>query len=56
MIEHKSRVYVDSHANGTYAFACTCGLRDGDYLHKEYARDGWREAHGLPPIVNRPLV
>lgn len=55
--EHKSRVYVDDRDSGTYAYRCTgCELREGGYLVAPYARDGWREAHGLDPLVNYPMV
>jgi hypothetical protein len=54
--EHKRRVYVDSFESYTYAYSCSCGLRDGGYLVAPYAHDGWREAHGLDPLINYPMV
>lgn len=55
--EHKPRVYVSDHGNGWHSWRCSCGQQGApDYLHTEYARDGWREAHDLAPLVNRPLV
>lgn len=54
--EHRPRIYVDNRDSETYAYSCSCGARDGGYLVRSYARDGWREAHGLAPLVNRPLV
>lgn len=53
---HIRRIYVDDRSSGTYAYSCTCGLREGGYLVGPYATDGWREAHGLDPLIDYPLV
>lgn len=54
---HRCRVFVADRSRGFYSWRCSCGLEGArDLLHREYARDAWREAHGLDPIVNRPLV
>lgn len=55
---HRPHIYMDDQNGGTYSWSCSCGSRpeSGGYLIAEYARDGWREAHGLDPIINYPLV
>ena len=54
---HKVRVYESQRGSGNYTWKCECGQQGApDYIHKAYARDGWREAHGLEPQINYPLV
>lgn len=53
---HKVRVYPEDQYFNSFAYRCSCGNRDGGFAHREYARDAWREAHGLEPKINRPLV
>lgn len=56
-MDHKCRIYVDSYDRSTYAYSCSgCDLREGGYLVGPYARDAWREAHGMDPLINYPLV
>lgn len=50
------RIYVNNRATGTSAYSCKCGKQESGFLHAEYARDAWREAHDLEPIVDYPLV
>lgn len=47
---HRRRVTVTE--SGTYQWACQCGLRGTGYGFRAYAEDGWREEHGLDPIVS----
>jgi|AntDeeMinimDraft_5_1070356.scaffolds.fasta_scaffold174712_1 hypothetical protein len=51
--DHKSRVYP---VRDTYTYTCTCGLKEGGYLVREYATDGWLEAHGMEPLIDYPMV
>lgn len=54
---HTYRVFVTNQLDELYSWRCSCGAEgDRDYLHREYARDGWREHHDLAPQINRPLV
>ena len=53
---HKSRVYPEDQYGNSFAWRCSCGKRDGGFVHRAYARDGWREAHDLYPEINYPLV
>jgi hypothetical protein len=53
---HLRKVHVDNRDSGTYGYRCECGLSDGDYAHRLYAVDAWREAHGLDPVITYPLV
>jgi hypothetical protein len=52
--EHKRRVTEKS--DGTFAYRCTCGDWDSGYLTRDYAIDGWRESHGMDPLINYPQV
>lgn len=54
---HSVRVWCADRDCDFYTWACTCGQRGArDFLHREYARDDAREAHGLAPLINYPLV
>ena len=32
-------------ANFTYAYRCSCGAVDRDYITEDHARDAWRREH-----------
>lgn len=47
---------ITTYGTGLWRYSCGCGLRDDDFLTRDYAIDGWREAHGLDPVTNYPQV
>ncbi len=54
---HAVRVWVADREADFYTWSCTCGQRgDRDILCREYAHDDAREAHGLAPLINYPLI
>lgn len=55
--QHKWRVWLSSAERDLYTWKCSCGMTgDPDFLCAEYADDDAREAHGLEPQINIPLL